>query len=192
MRLSEIIKGVEPLQTVGGDPEVGGICFDSRQVAEGCCFVAQVGTRTDGHDYIESAVRDGAVAVVCQRMPEQRADGVAYVQVADSDLALGVMADNYYGHPSRQLKLVGVTGTNGKTTTATLLHRMFRAAGYHAGLLSTIVNKIDDTEVPATHTTLPVCLYGGEQPLGGAATHCRSHLRGRRVQQYHPRPPGLP
>ena len=153
MRLSEIIKGVEPLQTVGGDPEVGGICFDSRQVAEGCCFVAQVGTRTDGHDYIESAVRDGAVAVVCQRMPEQRADGVAYVQVADSDLALGVMADNYYGHPSRQLKLVGVTGTNGKTTTATLLHRMFRAAGYHAGLLSTIVNKIDDTEVPATHTT---------------------------------------
>lgn len=153
MRLFEIIKGIVPLQTIGGDPEVSGICFDSRQVGKGCCFVAQVGTRTDGHDYIAAAVHDGAVAVVCQRMPEQRAEGVTYVQVADSDLALGVMADNFYGHPSRKLKLVGVTGTNGKTTTVTLLHRLFREAGYPAGLLSTIVNKIDDTEVPATHTT---------------------------------------
>ena len=153
MRLFEILKGIEPLQTIGGDPEVGGICFDSRQVGQGSCFVAQVGTRTDGHDYIDAAVHDGAVAVVCQRMPEHCTDGVAYVQVADSDLALGVMADNYYGHPSHRLKLVGVTGTNGKTTTVTLLHRMFREAGCHAGLISTIVNKIDETEVPATHTT---------------------------------------
>ena len=153
MRLSEIIKGIEPLQTVGGNPEVKEICFDSRKATEGSCFVAQVGTRTDGHQYIDAVTAQGAVAVVCQRLPEECKEGVAYVVVKDSDEALGLMADNYYGHPSRKLRLVGITGTNGKTTTVTLLHRMFRNAGYHAGLLSTIVNKIDEEEIPATHTT---------------------------------------
>lgn len=135
------------------NPEVTDICFDSRKVGRGSCFVAQVGTKVDGHQFISATIQAGAVAVVCQQMPEQVVDGVAYIVVENSDLALGIMADNFYGHPSRQLKLVGVTGTNGKTTTVTLLHRMFRQYGYHVGLLSTIVNKIDETEIPATHTT---------------------------------------
>ncbi len=135
------------------NPEVKDICFDSRKVSQGSCFVAQVGTKVDGHQYIDSTIDAGAVAIVCQQMPAQQREGVAYVVVENSDWALGVMADNYYGHPSRRLKLVGITGTNGKTTTVTLLHRMFRAYGYHVGLLSTIVNKIDETEIPATHTT---------------------------------------
>ncbi len=135
------------------DPEVGEICFDSRRVVKGSCFVAQVGTKTDGHAYIDATVKAGAVAVVCQRMPENPQQGVAYVVVENSDEALGIMADNYYGHPSRRLKLVGITGTNGKTTTVTLLHRLFREHGCHAGLISTIVNKIDEQEIPANHTT---------------------------------------
>ena len=135
------------------NPEVSELCFDSRRVKEGCCFVAQVGTQVDGHKYINDAVAKGASAVVCEHLPEQTDDRVAYVVVENSDVALGVMADNFFGHPSRQLKLVGITGTNGKTTTVTLLHRMFRQMGFHAGLLSTIVNKIDDQEVPSTHTT---------------------------------------
>lgn len=135
------------------NPEVKDICFDSRKVSQGSCFVAQVGTKVDGHQYIDSTIDAGAVAIVCQQMPVQQKEGVAYVVVENSDWALGVMADNYYGHPSRRLKLVGITGTNGKTTTVTLLHRMFRAYGYRVGLLSTIVNKIDETEIPATHTT---------------------------------------
>ena len=158
MRLSEIIKGITPLEAVGGDPEVKELCFDSRKAGEGSCFVAQVGTRVDGHQYINAVTAQGAVAVVCQRLPENRKEGVAYVVVENSDVALGIMADNYYGHPSRQLKLVGITGTTGKTTTVTLLYRMFRArrtagGNLHVGLLSTIVNKIDEEEVPATHTT---------------------------------------
>ena len=141
------------MEPVDGNPEVCNICFDSRKAGEGSCFVAQVGTRVDGHDYIETAISQGAVAVVCQRKPEVLHQGVTYVLVENSDLALGIMADNYYGHPSRRLKLVGVTGTNGKTTTVTLLHSMFRKHGCHVGLLSTIVNKIDDEEIPSTHTT---------------------------------------
>lgn len=153
MKLSDIIKGLQPLLPVALDPEVSDICFDSRKVGKGSCFVAQVGTKVDGHKYIDATIEAGAVAVVCQQMPEKPKKGVAYVVVENSDRALGVMADNYYGHPSRQLKLVGITGTNGKTTTVTLLHRMFREYGCHVGLLSTIVNKIDETEIPATHTT---------------------------------------
>ncbi|MCQ2273848.1 MAG: UDP-N-acetylmuramoyl-L-alanyl-D-glutamate--2,6-diaminopimelate ligase [Bacteroidales bacterium] len=135
------------------NPEVDNICFDSRKVGKGSCFVAQVGTKVDGHKYIDATIEAGAVAVVCQEMPKEVKDGVAYVVVDNTDMALGVMADNFYGHPSRELKLVGITGTNGKTTTVTLLHRMFREYGFHVGLLSTIVNKIDEKEIPATHTT---------------------------------------
>ena len=135
------------------NPEVSELCFDSRKVGKGSCFVAQVGVQVDGHDYIDSAIEKGAVAVVCQRLPKRVDAQVAYVVVEDSSVALGLMADNYYGHPSRPLRLVGITGTNGKTTTVTLLHRLFRQYGKHVGLISTIVNKIDETEVAATHTT---------------------------------------
>lgn len=135
------------------DREVEALAFDSRQVKPGTLFVAQRGTQTDGHNYIAKAIELGATAVVCETLPDRLNDSVAYLQVADSNVALGMIADAFYGHPSRQLKLVGITGTNGKTTTVTLLHRLFRLKGCHVGLLSTIVNKIDDQEVPSTHTT---------------------------------------
>lgn len=133
--------------------EVCDLQFDSRHVGKGTLFVAQRGTKVDGHTFITGAVEQGAVAVVCEELPSSLKKGVAYVQVADSSLALGLMAANYYGHPSEKLKLVGITGTNGKTTTVTLLHRMFRMLGYHVGLVSTIVNKIDEEELPTGHTT---------------------------------------
>lgn len=153
MKLLDIINGLATRMPVDLNPEVDNICFDSRKVGKGSCFVAQVGTKVDGHKYIDATLEAGAVAVVCQEMPKEVKDGVAYVVVDNTDMALGVMADNFYGHPSRELKLVGITGTNGKTTTVTLLHRMFREYGFHVGLLSTIVNKIDEKEIPATHTT---------------------------------------
>ncbi|MCR4872876.1 MAG: UDP-N-acetylmuramoyl-L-alanyl-D-glutamate--2,6-diaminopimelate ligase [Bacteroidales bacterium] len=134
------------------------ILFDSRAVSaqpDGSTqlYVAQRGTQTDGHKYIPSAIKQGCRAVVCEELPETLADGVCYIKVADSSVALGMLADAFYGHPSRKLKLVGITGTNGKTTTVTLLHRLFMNAGHPTGLISTIVNKIGNEEVPTNHTT---------------------------------------
>ncbi len=153
MKLFDLLKGVATVEPPKLNPEVGTLCFDSRKVEQGSCFVAQVGVQVDGHDYIANAVDKGAVAVVCQHLPAKVDERVAYVVVENSDVALGMMADNYYGHPSSKLRLIGITGTNGKTTTVTLLHRLFRQYGMHVGLISTIVNKIDETEIAATHTT---------------------------------------
>lgn len=143
-----------------GDPAVNisEILFDSRAVSAQPedatqLYVAQRGTQTDGHKYIPAAIAQGCRAVVCETFPENIDEQVCYIKVADSSVALGQLADAFYGHPSRKLKLVGITGTNGKTTTVTLLHRLFMLAGHKAGLLSTIVNRIGDQEVPATHTT---------------------------------------
>ncbi len=153
MKLKEIIKGIDA--NVKGDLnlEVDSLQFDSRKVGPGTLFVAQRGTKVDGHDYIEGAIEKKAVAVVCEKMPKKISENVSYIQVADSSEALGLMAANFYGHPSAQLNLIGITGTNGKTTTVTLLHKMFRMLGYHVGLISTIVNKIDEEELPTSHTT---------------------------------------
>ena len=153
MKLTDILEGIQLMAPPASDPEVSELCFDSRKTQQGCCFVAQVGVQVDGHNFIDKAVEQGAVAVVCQHLPQRVDNRVAYVVVENSDVALGIMADNLYGHPSQQLRLVGITGTNGKTTTVTLLHRLFRQQGLHVGLISTIVNKIDETEITATHTT---------------------------------------
>ena len=154
MKISELVKGIEVLRLVGdANVEVTDIQFDSRRVGEGCLFVAQVGTAADGHAYIEQCVAKGAVAVVLEKEEYIKEDGVCYILVKNSDEALGRMAHYWYGEPSKQLKLVGVTGTNGKTTTATLLYKLFRALGYKAGLLSTVVNYVNDEAVAATHTT---------------------------------------
>ena len=153
MKLSDIIKGIEATVSGNTDIEVSDLQFDSRRVGKGSLFVAQRGTKVDGHDYLEAAVEAGAVAVVAEEGTERIRSGCVAVKVKDSSHALGVMADNFYGHPSSQMKLIGITGTNGKTTTVTLLHRMFRMLGYHVGLVSTIVNKIDEQELPASHTT---------------------------------------
>ena len=153
MKLNDIIKGVQHQVVHPQEWEVKGITFASNKVEEGYIFVAQKGVHTDGHLYIEDAISRGACVVVCQQLPETLHDKVTYLQVDNSDYALGQMASNYYDNPSSKLKLIGITGTNGKTTTVTLLHRMFQMAGYKSGLISTIVNRIDEQEVPATHTT---------------------------------------
>jgi UDP-N-acetylmuramoyl-L-alanyl-D-glutamate--2,6-diaminopimelate ligase len=132
---------------------IGNIHFNSKSVALNDLFVAIKGSVVDGHNYIENAVEQGAIAVVCEQLPEALKDGVTYVVVEDSSSALAVMASNYYGNPSSNLKLVGVTGTNGKTTIATLLFQLFKKAGYKVGLLSTVVVKVDDKDYKATHTT---------------------------------------
>lgn len=135
------------------DAEISALCYDSRTVEAGSCFFAVVGTVTDGHRFIPMAIERGAAAVVCQQMPEEVDPRVAYVVVEDSEQVMAEMAAAFYDHPSRELKLVGVTGTNGKTTTATLLYELVRRLGYRAGLISTVVYKIDDREITSTHTT---------------------------------------
>ncbi len=154
MRLSEILKNVKPL-TIAGDVEVEitGVKIDSRQVSAGSLFVAVKGTQVDGHQFIAKAVELGASAVLCEDLPEQLADGVTFVQVASTEEAVGPVATLFYGDPTSKLKLVGVTGTNGKTTIATLLYNMFRKFGHKCGLLSTVCNYIEEEAVPATHTT---------------------------------------
>ena len=152
--LKDIAYKVSLTSTVGDTGvEVSAIHFDSRHVVSGSLFVAVRGTQADGHAYIGKALELGAVAVVCEELPQELAAGITYLQVADSAQALGILASNFFGNPSAKLKLVGVTGTNGKTTTVTLLWDLFRKLGYRVGLLSTVVNRIDDREVPSTHTT---------------------------------------
>ena len=153
-RLQDIIASVEVLQVVGDQQtEIVGLNYDSRRVAAGDCFFAVVGVQSDGHNYIPQAVERGACAVVCERLPESPAEGVCYVRVADTNAAMADMAAAFYDHPSRELQLVGVTGTNGKTTTATLLYDLFRMLGYRAGLISTVVYRVGEREIESTHTT---------------------------------------
>ncbi len=151
--LSELLGDVRVLNNIESNPPIQGLEYDSRKVKAGDCFFAVVGTASDGHDYIASAVEKGARAIVCQRLPEQTNSEVAYILVEDSNIAMAAMAAAFYNHPSRELKLVGVTGTNGKTTTATLLYDMFMAMGYSAGLISTVVYRIGERRIDSTHTT---------------------------------------
>ena len=152
--LKELLSGVEVKKWIGPeDTGIGKVEFDSRKLQAGDLFVAQRGVKADGHAFIGKAVESGAVAVVAEELPGTLQPGVVYVVTADSSVALGKIAANYYGNPSRQLKLVGVTGTNGKTTTATLLYELVCLSGRKAGLLSTVCNYIGDEKIPATHTT---------------------------------------
>lgn len=155
MKLLKDILYKTGLEEVVGSTQVAieKICFDSRQVEKFSLFVAVSGTQVDGHQFIDKAIADGAVAIVCEEFPEVRKEGVSYVRVKKSSEALGFIAANFYDIPSSEIKLVGVTGTNGKTTTATLLHDLFTRLGYKVGLLSTVVNKIGNEEIEATHTT---------------------------------------
>ena len=154
MKTKELLSAIKVIQSQGALPvEMVGIEADSRKVRENYLFVAVRGSQVDGHQYIEKAVEQGATVVVCEEIPAQCSADVAYVQVANSAEALGRLASQWYGNPSHELSLVGVTGTNGKTTTATLLYEMFRMFGNKVGLLSTVCNYIDDEAVHATHTT---------------------------------------
>jgi len=152
--LKEFLQGIEPISIVGKiDIPVQVIGFDSRAVQAGQLFIALKGTQSDGHIYIADAIAKGAVAVLCEDIPVECQPNVTYVQVADTSKALGWLSTNFYDHPSAKLKLVGVTGTNGKTTTASLLYEMYRKLGYKVGLISTVIYKVDDREIESTHTT---------------------------------------
>ena len=154
MKLSELLKYVKPIDIVGDkEVEVTGVNIDSRKIEQGHLFVAIKGTQTDGHRFIPKAIELGAVAVLCEDMPDTAVHGVTYVQVESTEGAVGPVATVFYGEPSLKLKLVGVTGTNGKTTIATLLYNMFRKFGHKCGLLSTVCNYIEDEAVAADHTT---------------------------------------
>lgn len=154
MQLNQLLYKV-PLRATAGpmDADVTNLTMDSRRAGPGSLFVAVRGTVTNGHQFIQTAVAQGAVAVLCEELPAEPKPGVTYVQVENSARALGFAAANFYEQPSQKLKLVGVTGTNGKTSVATLLFRLFRALGYRCGLLSTVQNQIDDQVIPTTHTT---------------------------------------
>lgn len=153
-RLEELLDGISVRKVTGiRDAEVISLHLDSRQVESGALFAAIPGTITDGHRYIPQAIAQGANVILCERLPEILSTRVTYVEVADSAMALGLIASRFYGEPSRMLKLIGITGTNGKTTTVTLLYRLIEALGGKAGLISTIRNMIHGEVVNATHTT---------------------------------------
>lgn len=154
MKLGDILQEIKVLQLTGDkSTEITGLCFDSRLVTNGNVFVATKGTASDGHRYIGAAIEKGAGVIVCEQLPEVLDKKVTYITVADSADALGYMASAWFGFPSSKLTLIGVTGTNGKTTIATLLYQLFRQLGFKAGLLSTVCNYVDDEAVEATHTT---------------------------------------
>ena len=154
MRLKELLKHVETLSIAGDvEVEITGVNIDSRRIEKGHLFVAIPGTQTDGHKFIPKAIELGAAAILCEKVPEEQTAGVTYVQVSSTEDAVGKVTTLFYGDPSRKLKLVGVTGTNGKTTIATLLYNMFRKFGHKCGLLSTVCNYIEGEAIPADHTT---------------------------------------
>ncbi len=154
MKLSEIISNLKVLQTIGDtERNIEGINIDSRLIKENHLFVAIKGTVADGHNYINKAVELGAKAILCEDIPAEKTEGITYIQVESTEDAVGKCATTFYGNPTSKLKLIGVTGTNGKTTIATLLYNMFRKMGYKVGLVSTVCNYIDDIAVPTDHTT---------------------------------------
>jgi len=152
--LSDILYKVKLEEIIGSTHvAISSIVFDSRKVKKDSLFVATKGAADNGHIYIQKAIESGAIAIVCEEIPKEKNDQITYVKVTDSTYALGVMACNYFDNPSEKLKLVGITGTNGKTTTVTLLFNLFKSLGYSVGLLSTVQNKINNTVIPSTHTT---------------------------------------
>ena len=154
MKLKELIKNVDVLNIIGDvEVDIKGVNIDSRRIEDGHLFVAVPGTVTDGHRFINKAIEQGAVAVLCESLPTKRMPGVTYMAVESTEEWVGEVATQFYGDPSRKLKLVGVTGTNGKTTIATLLYNMFRKFGHKCGLLSTVCNYIEDEAIPTDHTT---------------------------------------
>jgi len=184
--LKDILYKVALTQVVGPtDIVISAIQFDSRKVADGTLFVAVKGTQVDGHNYINQCIEKGATAIICEAIPENLKKGVTYLGVKDSAEALGIMAANFYDQPSTKLKLVGITGTNGKTTTATLLFNMFRKLGYKVGLISTVQNQINETVIPSTHTT-PDALELNKilaDMLAQGCTHCFMEVSSHSVVQ---------
>ncbi|MEX2514271.1 MAG: UDP-N-acetylmuramoyl-L-alanyl-D-glutamate--2,6-diaminopimelate ligase [Cyclobacteriaceae bacterium] len=174
-QLKDILYKVSLVSTKGNmEMVIDQLAFDSRKVKEGTVFIAMHGTLTDGHDYIDQAIAKGAIAIICENMPDKLEENITYAQVVNAPKSLGLMAANFYGHPSEKIKLVAVTGTNGKTTTVTLLHQLFMELGYGTGMISTIENKINEKIIPASHTT-PDAISLNEllvSMLKEGCTHC--------------------
>ena len=185
--LSDILYRTRIQEVVGStNIAVEHITFDSRETKPYSLFVAVRGVQVDGHNYIASAVEKGAIAVVCEVLPTETLDSVTYVQVGNSAEALGLMAANFYDHPSKRIQVVGITGTNGKTTTTTLLHRMYRQFGVKCGLISTVANRINDRVIPATHTTpdaLSIQALLAEMVEQGC-THCFMEASSHAIHQH--------
>ena len=154
MKLSDLLKNIVTISIIGdAERDIKGINIDSRKVADGHLFIAMRGTQVDGHKFIPKAEELGAAAILCEQLPEEKKEGVTYVQVANTEDVVGQVATTFYGNPTSKLKLVGVTGTNGKTTIATLLYNMFRKMGHKCGLLSTVCNYVEGEAYPTDHTT---------------------------------------
>ena len=154
MKLSDLLKNIVTISITGdAECDIKGVNIDSRKVADGHLFIAMRGTQVDGHKFIPKAEELGAAAILCEQLPEEKKQGVTYVQVADTEDVVGQVATTFYGNPTSKLKLVGVTGTNGKTTIATLLYNMFRKMGHKCGLLSTVCNYVEGEAYPTDHTT---------------------------------------
>lgn len=154
MKLGELLKKIQVIRTVGPcEADITGVHIDSRRVEDGHLFIAVKGSRADGHAYIPAAIRNGAIAILCEEIPEEKVENTIYIQVPDSEDAAGKVATAFYGDPTSGIELIGVTGTNGKTTIATLLYEMFRKFGYKTGLISTVCNYIDGEAIPTEHTT---------------------------------------
>lgn len=154
MILKDLLKLAGKYEIVGNEEtNVNGIEIDSRNIKEGNAFIAIKGTQADGHNYIGKAIELGAKTIICEKLPETTVEGITYVTISDTEDAVGKIATTFYGNPTEKLDLIGVTGTNGKTTIATLLYNMFRAFGYKVGLISTVCNYIDGEAIPTEHTT---------------------------------------
>lgn len=187
MQLQDVLYGITITNLVGKtNREVGVLTFDSRQVASDAVFFAIKGTVSDGHAYINNVLEKGVSVIVCEKIPQEIVEEVTYIQVADSSVALGKMAANFYGNPSSSLQLVGITGTNGKTTIATLLFKLFRELGYKVGLISTVNNHINDQVIPATHTTPnPIALNALLQDMVNAGCdYCFMEVSSHAVVQH--------
>ncbi len=152
--LKDILYGVSLKQVIGStDVGIQHLQLDSRKVGSGDCFIAVKGTTTDGHNFIDQCIEKGAIAIVCEILPATTKTGVTYIQVQNAGKAVGIISGNFYNNPSAKMKVVGVTGTNGKTSVVTLLFRLLRAMGKNTGLLSTVQNQINEEVTPSTHTT---------------------------------------
>ncbi len=186
-KLRDILYGVSIQELVGTtDCLVPAIHFDSREVTKNACFIALKGSAMDGHKYISPAIKDGARIIICETLPQELVEEVNYVVVSNAHYALAIMAHNFFNQPSKKLKLVGITGTNGKTTSTTLLYQLFRKIGYSVGLISTVVNKIDDQEFPTKHTTPNPLVLNEllEQMVENGCEYCFMEVSSHAIHQH--------
>ena len=187
MQLQDVLYGVAIINLSGStNREISTLTFDSREVQQDALFFAVKGTLSDGHQFIAQTIAAGASVIICEEIPTDINAAVTYIQVADSSVALGIMASNYYGNPSAALKLVGITGTNGKTTIATILFKLFRELGFNTGMISTVQNQINEEIIPATHTTPnPLALNKLlRQMVDAGCTYCFMEVSSHSVVQH--------